>query len=407
MLPVYIVPASTGWNLIRSADQNGTWDVRALETLDEAIPLLRGDEAFILGLPISAVLAQRLRVPTVESADFPEMVRIQIEKTLPYSTDEVTSDFEIIEQSETDSVVSAIVIHNEKLSEIAGPLLSRGYIPSQVTVYAAQRGATHAAEGTALLIYSEGPALISAITENGKLSLARTLEGAEPDQLQLDLPQLTLSAELQGISTAFPSVLLDESCLPLRPTVEHLFSSRPEIVTVETPPAATALNLLPDSWKHRRAQLVRLREWRKRLLWAAAAYGGLLFLLFAYLMITNFRVSRLSKAIERDQPKVEFVRNAAASWTGLRPAIDPQYYPLEILLHLFENLPSDEVHITVYQQSARQISVNGEANSPALAYQFAEKVKKDPKLRAFQFQMGTPNILANNHAQFRLEGKAQ
>lgn len=381
--------------------------MRALETLEEAVPLLRHDEAFILGLPVSAVLAQRLRVPTVESSDFPEMVRIQIEKTLPYSTDEVTSDFEIIEQGETDSVVSAIVIHNEKLSEIAGPLLSRGYIPSQVTVYAAQRGATHAAEGTALLIYPEGPVLISAITENGKLSLARTIDGTEPEQLQLDLPQLTLSAELQGISTAFPNVLLDESCLPLRSTVEHLFTSRPEIVSVEMPPASTALNLLPESWKQRRAQLVRLKEWRKRLLWAVGAYGGILFLLFAYLMITNFRVSRLTRAIARDEPTVEFVRNAAAAWNGLRPAIDPHYYPLEVLLHLFEDLPSNEVHITVYQQSARQISVNGEANSPALAYQFAEKVKNDAHLRAFQFQMGTPNILANNHAQFRLEGKAQ
>ena len=78
-----------------------------------------------------------------------------------------------------------------------------GYIPSQVTVYAAQRGATHAAEGQALLIYHEGESLVSAITENGKLSLARTLEGAEPAQLQMDLPQLALSAALQGINTTF------------------------------------------------------------------------------------------------------------------------------------------------------------------------------------------------------------
>ena len=97
------------------------------------------------------------------------------------------------------------------------------YIPSQVTVYAAQRGATHAAEGQALLIYHEGESLVSAITENGKLSLARTLEGAEPAQLQMDLPQLALSAALQGINTSFPNVLLDEQCLSLRSTV-NMFS---------------------------------------------------------------------------------------------------------------------------------------------------------------------------------------
>jgi hypothetical protein len=74
---------------------------------------------------------------------------------------------------------------------------------------------------------------------------------------------------------------------------------------------------------------------------------------------------------------------------------------------LFESLPSPEVRITVYDQSARNISVQGEAPSAALAYQFAEKVKKHPDLQAFTFNLGTPRILPNDHAQFRLEGKTK
>lgn len=391
--------------MIRSADQNGTWDVRALANLEEAVPLLRSEDKFVLGLPIAAVLAQRLRLPTVDPQDFPEMVRIQIEKALPYSTDEVTSDYEIIEKSESESVVSAVAVHNGRLDEIAGPLLSRGYIPSQVTVYAAQRGATHAAEGRALLIYPEGETLVSAITENGKLSLARTLDGSEPAQLKMDLPQLALSAELQGINTSFPNVFLDENCLPLRSTIEHVFTSRPEMVGVETPPASTVLNLLPQAWRQRRARIVRQTEWRKRLLLGGGAYAGLLFLLFALLLFMRFQVGQINRRIAHDEPSVEFIRTAANNWKALAPAIDPHYYPLEVVLHLAKSLPSENVRITVYNQSARQISVNGEANSPTLAYQFAEKVKKDPDLRTFQFDMGTPQILGNGHAQFRLEGK--
>jgi len=64
-----------------------------------------------------------------------------------------------------------------------------------------------------------------------------------------------------------------------------------------------------------------------------------------------------------------------------------------------------DVRITVFNQSARQISVDGEGNSAALAYQFADKVKKNPDLQAFQFELGSPRILPNDHAQFRLEGK--
>lgn len=379
--------------------------MRAIATLGDAVPLLRSEDRFVLGLPISAILAQRLRLPTADPEEFGEMVRIQIEKALPYSADEVTSDYEIIETGDSESVVSAIAVHNERLDALVAPLVSRGCIPSQVTVYAAQRGATHAAEGQALLIYHEGGTLVSAITENGKLSLARTLNGGEASQLQIDLPQLALSAELQGINTSFPNVLMDEDCLSMRSTVEHVFTSRPEMVGVETPPASTALNLVPAMWLQRRAKLVRQIEWRKRLIWAGGAYVGILFLLFLTLLFMRFQVGRMKGQIARDEPAVEFIRTAANDWKTLAPAIDPHYYPLEIILNLSKSLPSEDVHITLYNQSARQISVGGEANSPSLAYQFAEKVKKNPELRTFQFEMGTPQIMANGHAQFRLEGK--
>lgn len=376
-----------------------------LRTLDEAVPLLKAEDDLVLSLPVAAVLAQRFRLPTVDPSEFPEMVRIQIEKALPFSPEEVTTDFELIEQNETESVISAVAVQNDRLAEIAAPLLERGLIPRQVTVYAAQRGTTHAPEGRALLIYPEGETLVSAVTENGKVSLARTLEGVEASQLKIELPQLTLSAELQGIETTFPNVLLDETCYELRDTVQGIFDSRAEIVSVETPPANVKLNLLPESWRQQRLQLVRHGQWRKRILQASGVYAGIFFLFLLYLGFTRFEASRLNRLIARDQPQTEFVRAAEANWKALAPAIDSRYYPVEILLHLFESLPSPDVRITTYNQSARQISIDGEANSAALAYQFAEKVKKDPGLQIFKFDMAAPRILPNDHAQFRLEGK--
>jgi hypothetical protein len=390
---------------VRSAEGNGSWSVRKLQTLDEAVPLLSATDDFVLGLPVTAVLAQRFRLPTVDPAEFPEMIRIQIEKVLPYSADEVTTDFELIEQNESESVVSAVAIRNEQLAEIAGPLLENGYIPRQVTVYAAQRASTHAPQGNAVLVYPEGETLVYAMTENGKLSLARAFESANGDQLHMELPQLRLSAELQGINASSPSVLLDESCYQLRDTVQEILASSTEIVGIELPPAPVKLNLLPESWRRRRSQLIKQAEWRKRLIWAGSAYTGLLFLLLVYLGLMRFQVGRLDRQIAQDAPETEFVRTTEAHWKALAPAIDSRYYPVEILLHLFESLPSPDVRITAYNQSARQISVDGEANTAALAYEFIEKIKKNPELRIFQFDMAAPRILPNDHAQFRLEGK--
>ncbi len=381
--------------------------MRKLQGLEEAVPLLASTDDFVLGLPVSVVLAQRFRLPSVDPTEFPEMLRIQIEKLLPFSADEVTTDFELIEQNESESVVSAVAIRNEQLAEMASPLLERGYIPRQITVYAAQRASTHAPSGSAVLIYPEGDKLVYAVTENGKLSLARVFEGGNGEQLQVELPQLRLSAELQGIDATSPNVLLDETCYEMRDTVEGILSSPTEIVGIELPPAPVKLNLLPESWRRRRLQLVRQAEWRRRLLWIGGAYGAVVLLLLVYLGLLRFQIARIDRRIAHDAPGTEFVRATEAKWKALAPAVDAHYYPVEILLHLFESLPSADVRVTAYNQSARQISVDGEANTAALAYQFVEKVKKNPDLRSFQFDMAAPRILANDHAQFRLEGKAK
>jgi hypothetical protein len=415
---IFIIPTAHGWNFVRSAEpssvreataakteQNGAWNVRKLQTLDEAVPLLAATDDFVLGLPVSAVLAQRFRLPSIDPAEFPEMIRIQIEKLLPFAADEVTTDFELIEQDENESVVSAVAIRNEQLKDMASPLLERGYIPRQITVYAAQRASTHAPNGNAVLIYPEGETLVYAMTENGKLSLARVFEGSNGEQLQLELPQLRLSAELQGIDASSPNVLLDETCYELRDTVQGILSSPTEIVGIELPPAPVKLNLLPESWRRRRLQLVRQAEWKKRLIWAGGAYGALLFLLLLYLGVMRFQIGWFDRRIRRDAPGTEFVRATDAKWKALAPAIDAHYYPVEMLEDLFESLPSADVRITAYNQSARQISVDGEANTAALAYEFIDKIKKNPELRAFQFDMAAPRILPNNHAQFRVEGK--
>jgi hypothetical protein len=402
---IYLIPAASSWNLVRFAQHSKAWEVRGLATLEEAGALLQPEDDFVLGLPVSVVLAQRLSLPTIERDEFVEMVRIQIEKAMPYSTEEMTTDSEVISQTEEGSVISAVAVHNEKLSELAAPLLSLGLIPSQVTVYAAQRAATHAPDGSALLIYPESDGLVCAIAEQGKLSFTRTVDATDPLQLEQDLPQLALSAELQGINTSFPKILLDESLYALRDTVQGTFTTTADLIAVELPPADTGLNLLPESWRQRRAQVVRQGEWRKRLLWAGGAYAALLVLFLAYLLVLRLELGRLGRRIEHDAPRTEFVKMTAAKWRALAPAIDPRFYPIEVIVHISESLPSADVRITKFDQSARQIAVEGEANSTALAYQFADKVKKNPDLQMFQFEMAAPRILPNDHAQFRLEGK--
>jgi hypothetical protein len=146
MSKFFLVPGAEGWNLISRPAENGNWRVRAFPSLDDAAQTLSTDDDVVLALPISAVLAQRMRLPSVEGSELREMVRIQLEKALPFSTEEVTSDFEVIEQANGECVISAVAVQNQRLTEIAAPLLNRRVIPRAVTVYAAQRVATPAGQ---------------------------------------------------------------------------------------------------------------------------------------------------------------------------------------------------------------------------------------------------------------------
>jgi hypothetical protein len=92
MSEFFLVPGAEGWNLISRPAENGNWRVRAFPTLDEAAQTLSTDDNVVLALPVSAVLAQRMRLPSVEGSELREMVRIQLEKALPFSAEEVTSD---------------------------------------------------------------------------------------------------------------------------------------------------------------------------------------------------------------------------------------------------------------------------------------------------------------------------
>ena len=252
---MFLVPAAEGWNLISGGE--GPWRVRGFATLEEAAQTLNPDSDIVLALPVSAVLAQRLRLPSVEGSELREMVRIQMEKALPYSAEEVTSDFEVIDQRNGECVISAVAVQNQRLDELAAPLLSRNVIPRAVTVYAAQRLASHPTDGCALFIYPEAGSLVSAISENRKLSFARTIESSADAPLELELPQLALSAEMEGITPSFQNVLLDEKCFDLRETVQQTLDAPTEIVGIETPPAATELNLLPTEWREQRLRQAR------------------------------------------------------------------------------------------------------------------------------------------------------
>jgi len=84
-----------GWRVEGLADGESA---RMARTMEEAAASLPEEATVSLSLAVSAVLLERMRLPSTDREELGGMVVLQLEKTLPYSGDELTSGFDVIRQ---------------------------------------------------------------------------------------------------------------------------------------------------------------------------------------------------------------------------------------------------------------------------------------------------------------------
>jgi hypothetical protein len=135
----------------------------------------------------------------------------------------------------------------------------------------------------------------------------------------------------------------------------------------------------------------------------AAAY--LVFVLaglgaFAHL---KWREHALETGLKANAGTVDRLSETAARWQAVRPAVDPAMYPMECLRACVQVLPA-EVRLTQFQHAPQKVLVMGEGKDAASIVRFFNAVKADPFLKQWTWAMPQPQVMANNHAQFQLEG---
>ena len=164
-------------------------------------------------------------------------------------------------------------------------------------------------------------------------------------------------------------------------------------------------DLSPPQWRAERMRGERRERLMRRVLLGAAVYVGVLLLALLWLGITKFQVSRLDSRLRKLRPLAETAQAGATHWKTLAPAIDWTHYLAESLKQVCECLPpGDTVRLTSFDESARGISLQGEASSAAVAVEFTEKLRLHPGLAIYHFQAEPPSILPNGRARFRVTG---
>jgi hypothetical protein len=101
---------------------------------------------------------------------------------------------------------------------------------------------------------------------------------------------------------------------------------------------------------------------------------------------------------------LQVIQDTRAAWKDLQPVVDTDAYPLEVILHVSESLPADQVHLTLFEEEGGHLLIKAEAKNLTAAFQFFDQLKKNPHLSAYTFDMAQPHSLANDITQLQIEG---
>ena len=395
-----LAPDANGWRV--SLPDGATQTVK---TLGEAAAAIPAGASIHLALPAQAALLERLTLPSTNREELEGMVQLQLEKTLPYPIEEVTSDFDVIKQGENESTLISVAAHTPQLDKLCEPLRTKARLPHRVTLFAAHVAASCPADQTVLCVWQEEEQIVVAICENGKVSTAQTIPGIEPEALQAELPAMLLRAELEGVPVAFDSIRLEHDCRGVQATLEEYFQKPVEVISFTAGLPDARGDLLPAAWQTEQRRIESSGRLKQQLQLAAFVYLLLIAGAFIYLAWMKMRVRKLDTQIATTQPQIEFVEAQEARWTALQPAIDRDRYTIEILLLCWQNRPSSEVKVTTFDHTPSQFMIEGEAPSANVAIEYGEKLRAEKGLAAFKIETPQPQILKDDRWKFRFFGK--
>jgi hypothetical protein len=260
----------------------------------------------------------------------------------------------------------------------------------------------------ALTLWREHDRLVFAVTHGGSLAYFQALpEGEITPRVIQDLNCARATLEMQDILPPLQRVVLWTPVKPEeRAAVQAAFNL--PILEEEGPPPE-----VPErAWKLTPAVIGEARRTRESQRWMQRLALVLLLLYLGvvgwfvvqYVML-SLKVADLRKWQAGHADDISLVEDGRSMWKELAPVVDTKHYPLELLLHAQQAIPTDQLHLTLFEcNSEGHLLIKGEARNVAGAFVFLEKLKGDPYFTGYNLNMGNPRPLPNDLASFQIEG---
>ena len=280
---------------------------REFATLAEAAAGVPERVALHLALPCQEALLERLTLPATDRDELAGMTQLQLEKTLPYPVEEVTSGMEIVGTAGEESTVITLAVHTPGLAELCRPLREAGHTPQRISLFAQAVAGRAPAGERVLMIWPEQGQTVLAIVEDRKLSWAQVIAGAE-DAAAAEMPAFLLGAEMNGVPVDFARALLASVNAAVTADLQAVLDCPVEPFSPAEISTEGNIDFLPPSWSAEAHRSERIEKLKQRLLMAAVVYLLLVACAFLYLAWTKRQLQAVEVQLARLQPLVETTR---------------------------------------------------------------------------------------------------
>lgn len=399
--------AEPAWRLWRSLASG------KVETVDSPAECRERSKPVVIGLPATACRTVGLILPAAEAALLPSMIEAQLERRGITVKHDPAPNFawHLLGQDAAHSLVSVDVLAQPFPDNLAVNHAAN-YTAALRLMALPQRG---------LVVVEEQGLLVLAASQQGKLWHSHVLGPADmpPAELarELDLARLAFES-LDGFGPVRNVTLVGSRLAPHQKTMPAVPGLTIETTDALQPSRSIRLEgfqrLLPPSVHE--AQARRTRRGRLMaisvviaLVYAAAIAGAAW-----HLNNLRQRGETLRADVAATKEPAAAIRDTAARWKAMDPAINPQRYPMVQLSQITALMPPSGVLIrrfeTRHQEGERglvnDIEINGDARDAQTVEQFKLDLKGNPKMSEYNWSSPVPSM-KDRVASFKIQGRLE
>ena len=381
------------WELWSFSENRRASFVRRLTTPSE-VP---GE--MVVALPAEYTFTFPAWLATSDRAVIPEILHLQLEKRGLVGRNSADSvvDYRVIDTRENQTLAIATILQPEFPKELTFERVKR-FEPS---AYA------FALPENRLVIWREQGRLTVAATRGRNPVTVQVLGDHElSETAALELKCIAFQLGAQHLCERFLGVTLwgEFTAEEGERLQRHLGLkvTRDAVPPPDLPQIRSKLLPPEVSYLHERRR--RRRRIRSAIGWLVAIYVLGVLGLIGSIFWQRHVADDLRRQIQGQAPTVAAIQRTAERWLQVELAVNPKFYPVEVLYQVSGLLPHDGLRLTALEIQNGKVAIRGEASTSPAAFKFAEDIKAKPDLQMYSWQMASPILRPDGRAEFTIEG---